>query len=676
MVLNKTVQLTTAKKRRDRKKRAQISKLQEREIINIDSKSNESCLEIKQIESSNNYQKAKPVSVIPGNEINHNILSQPIENNIEDTILKPAMSSKVVTPKSREEVIAEREAKKLAKQNAKTKIDPNKTSNSPNTKTVAQKEDIPSTQKPNEVKKAADKIESPKSKDEVDKAVVLTPDVTNQATDKTKEQIKAEREAKKLAKQAKKKGIAPGGDATAVKEVTKQSVAETLTNIVDVAKEVQQVTAKVNALLLKVQTGKVEEPGKSKAELKAERRAKQEAQRAAKQAQQPAPTKPAETKTAVKPAVQANIVKEKSPKPKPLEKSKTKTQMNAMNCFEHLCAERNEESLKKIPLNSNIHPAIIKLGVQLASRVVTGSNARCIALLDALKKMVTDYSLPAKTEFARGLESHLAASLEYLWSMRQPSASQTNAVKYFRYHLTQLPNNVDEFDAKKTLHEEIDRYIREQIDMAGEAISIAVRNKISSGDHILTYGCSSLIERILVDAVTAGVQFRCVVVGGRLARAAREMLRRLLAAGVVCTYLDITALSDAMSHVNKVLLGANSLLVNGSVLGAVGTAQVALAARARNVPVLVCCETHKFSERVQTDAFVYNELGDPDALIDSTDDNSPLKDWRSNQNLNLLNLTYDVTPPSLVTAVVTELAILPCTSAPVVLRFKLSEYGI
>lgn len=41
----------------------------------------------------------------------------------------------------------------------------------------------------------------------------------------------------------------------------------------------------------------------------------------------------------------------------------------------------------------------------------------------------------------------------------------------------------------------------------------------------------------------------------------------------------------------------------------VGTAQLALVARARNVPVLVCCETYKFCERVQTDAFVSNELG-------------------------------------------------------------------
>lgn len=32
-------------------------------------------------------------------------------------------------------------------------------------------------------------------------------------------------------------------------------------------------------------------------------------------------------------------------------------------------------------------------------------------------------------------------------------------------------------------------------------------------------------------------------------------------------------------------------------------------AQAYNKPVLVCCETYKFSERVQTDSFVYNEIG-------------------------------------------------------------------
>lgn len=63
-------------------------------------------------------------------------------------------------------------------------------------------------------------------------------------------------------------------------------------------------------------------------------------------------------------------------------------------------------------------------------------------------------------------------------------------------------------------------------------------------------------------------------------------------------------------QVTKVLLGAHALLANGYVMSRAGTAQIALIAKSYNVPVLVCCETHKFSERVQTDAFVYNEIGE------------------------------------------------------------------
>ena len=56
-------------------------------------------------------------------------------------------------------------------------------------------------------------------------------------------------------------------------------------------------------------------------------------------------------------------------------------------------------------------------------------------------------------------------------------------------------------------------------------------------------------------------------------------------------------------------MGAHAVLANGCVMSRVGTSQVALVAKSHNVPVLVCCETYKFSERVQTDSFVFNELG-------------------------------------------------------------------
>ena len=64
-----------------------------------------------------------------------------------------------------------------------------------------------------------------------------------------------------------------------------------------------------------------------------------------------------------------------------------------------------------------------------------------------------------------------------------------------------------------------------------------------------------------------------------------------------------------MIQVSKVIVGAHSLLANGYVMSRIGTSQVALVARSFNVPVLVCCETYKFSDRVQTDSIVNNELG-------------------------------------------------------------------
>lgn len=73
---------------------------------------------------------------------------------------------------------------------------------------------------------------------------------------------------------------------------------------------------------------------------------------------------------------------------------------------------------------------------------------------------------------------------------------------------------------------------------------------------------------------------------------------------------------------------------------------------------------------------MFNTLGNADELIQDYGldvKKSLLANWKTKKSLNLLNITYDVTPADLVTAVVTELAILPCTSVPVILRIKPSE---
>ena len=113
----------------------------------------------------------------------------------------------------------------------------------------------------------------------------------------------------------------------------------------------------------------------------------------------------------------------------------------------------------------------------------------------------------------------------------------------------------------------------------------------------------------------------------------------------------------------------------------------------------MCCETYKFCDKVQTDALVNNELGNPMDLLNSksssnyfsscmydpftetrnapsdsssvaTSANAVTADSAPANNITLRNLTYDVTPPDLITCVVTDMGFLPCTSVPVVLRLK------
>ncbi|XP_040848908.1 translation initiation factor eIF-2B subunit delta isoform X3 [Ochotona curzoniae] len=429
---------------------------------------------------------------------------------------------------------------------------------------------------------------------------------------------------------------------------------------------------------------------RSKAELRAERRAKQEAERALKQARkgesggqsaQASPSVAAEAASGVKRLTEHIQVDDPVPlrrlarKPERQQVPIRKDYGSKVSLFSHLPQYSRRNSLTQymsIP-SSVIHPAMVRLGLRYSQGLIGGSNARCIALLRALQQVIEDYMTPPSEELCRDLVAKLKPYISFLTQCRPLSASMYNAIKFLNKEITGVSSTKREEEAKAELRAAIDRYVQEKIVLAAQAIVRLASKKISNGDVILVYGCSSLVSRILQEAWSEGRQFRVVVVDSRPRLEGRHMLRFLVRAGVPASYLLISAASYVLPEVSKVLLGAHALLANGSVMSRVGTAQLALVARAHNVPVLVCCETYKFCERVQTDAFVSNELDDPDDLQCERGDHVALADWQSQPSLRLLNLVYDVTPPELVDLVITELGMIPCSSVPVVLRVKSSD---
>lgn len=58
-----------------------------------------------------------------------------------------------------------------------------------------------------------------------------------------------------------------------------------------------------------------------------------------------------------------------------------------------------------------IHPAIIQLGLQYAEGLITGSNARCAALISAVCRLISEYVTPPQKELSRDLESKLKPAI-------------------------------------------------------------------------------------------------------------------------------------------------------------------------------------------------------------------------------------------------------------------------
>lgn len=105
-----------------------------------------------------------------------------------------------------------------------------------------------------------------------------------------------------------------------------------------------------------------------------------------------------------------------------------------------------------------------------------------------------------------------------------------------------------------------------------------------------------------------------------------------------------------------------------------------MATHGQGVPVIVCCETYKFSEQIRLDAYSLNEAGPPTALLtcsQKTKDKmaASASEWEAHMASSqaktlpsLLNLVYDITPPRFVTAVASEVGFSTPESVGVILR--------
>ena len=252
-----------------------------------------------------------------------------------------------------------------------------------------------------------------------------------------------------------------------------------------------------------------------------------------------------------------------------------------------------------------------------------------------------------------------------------------------------------------------------------------MHSKIQSGMTVLTYARSSIVESTLLSLhLHHSIPFSVIVIdSGRPLNEGKALLANLSKAGIRnLTFGPLSAVSTLMPRADLVLLGTASLLANGALYARAGTSIVAMTAAALGKPVIVECETYKFSDRVQLDSFASNEAGGAwDLMVDDMGDEETMEldaihDLASSpagrdgnraeegkltkrkpfgavadakgpltisqaiklrENLNAVNLLYDVTPPRFVTAVASEVGLSGPESVGIILRdYKSVLFGV
>ncbi|KAL8917087.1 MAG: hypothetical protein Q9172_005992 [Xanthocarpia lactea] len=321
----------------------------------------------------------------------------------------------------------------------------------------------------------------------------------------------------------------------------------------------------------------------------------------------------------------------------------------------------------------DVHPSVLALGLQMSNYIVCGSNARCVSTLLVFKRVIDAYTTPPGTSLPRHLTLHLSTQIEYLVSCRPLSISMGNAIRWLKMAISTIDPGTPEHQAKAQLCSAIDNFIRERVTVAGQAIASSAFPRIRDGDIILTFAKSSIVERTLAEAYRQGKKFQVIVVDSGPLFEGRNLAIALSNLGMQVQYASIHTLSHIVQDATKVFLGAHAMMSNGRLYSRIGTSLVAMMAKDLNIPVIVLCESIKFTDKVALDSIAANEIAPSHELgffRTSADKSEEEGDWRSASNLVGLNLMYDLTPAEYIHMVITEYGNLPPSSVPVVQRLS------
>lgn len=191
--------------------------------------------------------------------------------------------------------------------------------------------------------------------------------------------------------------------------------------------------------------------------------------------------------------------------------------------------------------------------------------------------------------------------------------------------------------------------------------------RIQDGDTIFSHCHSSMVVGILRRAAEMGKKFEVIQTETRPKYQGRKTARELRKAGIKTTHVVDNAAWWSMNKfdVDMVLLGVDSITVEGVALNKIGSRQVALAADEMHIPLYHCTSLLKYDPETN--------LGNL-AKIEMRDEEEVWSKKERPEGLKILNPAFDTIAREYISGYICEFGIVPPQAVFYVFNEKYNQF--
>ena len=296
---------------------------------------------------------------------------------------------------------------------------------------------------------------------------------------------------------------------------------------------------------------------------------------------------------------------------------------------------------------------LIKNAEKIKSLEIQGATNVAISAIDFL----SDYAKRLKDEDIPSCIDSLYKARDILINTRPTEPAMKNGLKFIMNKLETEKINCSLEDIPEKIENYKNQYYEMLQNSKKKIAEIGVR-RFPANDKkfvVMTHCHSTLVTAILLEAHKQGKNFKVISTETQPRLQGRKTVRELLEVGIEVIHVVDSAMRWAVRHfqVEIILIGADSITSEGTIINKIGSRLLALVAHEEHVPFYVCTPLLKYNPETNLGMLETIEMRDPKEIWETPP-----------EGLEIVNPAFETVSRRYIDGIITEAGIFASSHVP------------